>query len=34
VRRRDSGGNVETLNAGLQDKLQADDVIYVKESVF
>ena len=34
VRRRESGGKVETLNAGLQDKLQADDVIYVKESVF
>ncbi|MFO1320292.1 MAG: polysaccharide export protein EpsE [Burkholderiales bacterium] len=34
VRRRESGGKVETLNAGLQDKLQPDDVIYVRESVF
>lgn len=32
--RRNSGGKVETINAGLQDKLQAEDVIFVKESVF
>jgi len=34
VRRRDIGGKIETLNAGLQDKLQADDVIFVRESLF
>jgi polysaccharide export outer membrane protein len=34
VRRKEPGGKVETLNAGLQDKLLAEDVIYVKESVF
>lgn len=34
VRRREVGGKIETLNAGLQDKLQAEDVIFVKESVF
>jgi polysaccharide export outer membrane protein len=32
--RRSSGGKVETINPGLQDKLLAEDVIYVKESVF
>lgn len=34
VRRKEPGGKVETLNAGLQDKLQGDDVVYVRESVF
>ncbi|MCU0870303.1 MAG: polysaccharide export protein EpsE [Burkholderiales bacterium] len=34
LRRKDSGGRFDTLNAGLLDKLQADDVIFVKESVF
>jgi polysaccharide export outer membrane protein len=34
VRRRDAKGAVDTLNLAPQDKLQADDVIFVKESVF
>lgn len=34
IRRRDGAGKIETLNAGPQDKLAPDDVIYVKESVF
>lgn len=34
IRRRDVGGKVETLNAGLQDRVMQDDVIYVRESVF
>lgn len=34
VRRRDASGKIETVNVGLQDKLQPDDVIFVKESVF
>jgi polysaccharide export outer membrane protein len=34
VRRKDSGGRFDTLNAGLLDRLQADDIIFVKESVF
>lgn len=34
LRRKDSGGRFDTLNAGLLDRLQPDDVIYVKESVF
>lgn len=34
VRRRDSGGRVDTLNASPADRLMQDDVIYVRESVF
>ena len=34
VRRRDAGGKVDALTPNLQDKLQADDVIYVRESLF
>jgi polysaccharide export outer membrane protein len=34
IRRRDVGGKVETLNAGMQDRVMQDDVIYVRESVF
>jgi polysaccharide export outer membrane protein len=34
VRRRDASGKTETLSLGAQDKLMADDVIFVKESVF
>lgn len=34
IRRRDVGGKIETLSAGLQDRVMQDDVIYVRESVF
>jgi polysaccharide export outer membrane protein len=34
IRRRDVGGKVDTLNAGLQDRVMQDDVVYIKESVF
>jgi len=34
IRRRDVGGKVDSLNAGLQDRVLQDDVIYVRESVF
>ncbi len=34
VNRRDASGKVQVLNLGMQDKLQKDDVIYVRESLF
>jgi polysaccharide export outer membrane protein len=34
VNRRDANGVVQVLNIGMQDKLQKDDVIYVRESLF
>ncbi len=34
IRRRDVGGKTDSLNAGLQDRVLQDDVIYVRESVF
>lgn len=34
VHRRDANGNVQILEPGMNDKLQANDVIYVKESLF
>lgn len=34
IRRRDVGGKVDVLNAGPNDRVQQDDVIYVRESVF
>lgn len=34
VHRRDAGGAVQILEPGMNDKLQANDVIYVKESLF
>jgi polysaccharide export outer membrane protein len=34
IHRRNAQGNVQTLNAKLTDPVQADDVIFVKESLF
>ena len=34
IRRRDVGGKVDSLNAGPNDRIVQDDVIYVRESVF
>lgn len=34
VHRRDAAGNIQTLKPGLSDTLQADDVVYVQESLF
>jgi polysaccharide export outer membrane protein len=34
VHRRDANGTVQILEPGMNDKLQANDVIYVKESLF
>lgn len=34
VHRRDGGGAVQIIEPGMNDKLQANDVIYVKESLF
>ncbi len=34
INRRDESGKVQVLNLGMQDKLQKDDVIYVRESLF
>lgn len=34
VHRRDASGAVQVLQPGMNDKLQANDVIYVKESLF
>ena len=34
IRRRDAGGHYSTLKGSLTDPLQADDVIYVRESLF
>jgi len=34
IKRRGKSGKVETISVGLSDGLQADDVIYVKESLF
>jgi polysaccharide export outer membrane protein len=34
VHRRDESGNVKIIQPGMNDKLQRDDVVYVKESLF
>lgn len=34
VHRRDAGGNVQIIEPALNDKLQPNDIIYVKESLF
>jgi len=34
INRRDAAGKVQVLNLGMQDMLQKDDVIYVRESLF
>ena len=34
INRRDESGKVQVLNLGMQDKLQKDDVIYIRESLF
>jgi polysaccharide biosynthesis/export protein len=34
VNRRDANGVVQVLTVGMQDKLQKDDVIYIRESLF
>ena len=34
INRCDESGKVQVLNLGMQDKLQKDDVIYVRESLF
>jgi polysaccharide export outer membrane protein len=34
VNRRDASGNMQVLTIGMQDKLQKDDVIYIRESLF
>lgn len=34
IRRRDVGGKMDSLNAGPNDRIIQDDVIYVRESVF
>ncbi len=34
VNRRDASGKVQVLTLGMQDKLQKDDVVYVRESLF
>lgn len=34
IRRRSAGGTMATLNGKLDDLLQVDDVVYIKESLF
>lgn len=34
VHRKQPDGSVEIIDAGLEDKLQKDDVVYIKESLF
>jgi len=34
IKRRDAGGEVLTRKANLSERIQADDIIYVKESFF
>lgn len=34
VNRRDANGQVQVLQPGLNDKLQANDIVYIKESLF
>ena len=34
VHRRDASGQVQVLQPDINDKLQANDVVYIKESLF
>jgi polysaccharide export outer membrane protein len=34
IKRRDAKGNLVEINASHEETLQADDVVYVKESFF
>ena len=34
VNRRDAAGQVQVLQPGLNDKLQPNDIVYIKESLF
>jgi polysaccharide export outer membrane protein len=34
IHRRGANGKIQTIELGLDDPLQANDVVYVKESLF